>query len=180
MTHRGDKIRLGITTGAIELGLFIELIEWRFMTSWSETIPACAACLRPRVSHSKSDVTRDSPIASGDRLAEPWRRSREAHRNAGKSTSQDPFVGAASHFGPELQSRNSLPPANATDGHQALNSYRGRSKDGSCFLPRFHGAPGVEAAPRGAGQNSCADNELAGAPGRIRTSDPQIRSLLIG
>jgi hypothetical protein len=43
--------------------------------------------------------------------------------------------------------------------------------------PRFHGAPGVEAAPRRAGQNSCADNELAGAPEEIRTPDPQIRSL---
>ena len=43
--------------------------------------------------------------------------------------------------------------------------------------PRFHGAPGVEAACRHRGQNSRANNELAGAPGRIRTSDPQIRSL---
>ena len=36
--------------------------------------------------------------------------------------------------------------------------------------PRFHGAPGVEAAPRRAGQNSCADNELAGAPEEISNS----------
>src|SRR5262245_34925324 len=45
--------------------------------------------------------------------------------------------------------------------------------------PRFHGAPGVEAASRRTGQNSCADNELAGAPGEIRTPDPQIRSYVL-
>jgi hypothetical protein len=44
--------------------------------------------------------------------------------------------------------------------------------------PRFHSAPGVEAATRCTGQNSCADNELAGAPEEIRTPDPQIRSLM--
>jgi hypothetical protein len=48
------------------------------------------------------------------------------------------------------------------------------------LLPlRFHGAPGVEAATRCTGQNSCADNELAGAPEEIRTPDPQIRSLVL-
>ena len=39
--------------------------------------------------------------------------------------------------------------------------------------PRFHGAPGVEAACRHRGQNSRANNELAGAPEEIRTSTPR-------
>ena len=53
----------------------------------------------------------------------------------------------------------------------------GRSTRPFLLPPRFHGAPGVEAARRHRGENSRANNELAGAPGRIRTSDPQIRSL---
>ena len=60
----------------IELGLFIELIEWRSVTkAGARPFLHAGACLRPRVSHSKSDVTRDSPIASGDKLAESWRSS---------------------------------------------------------------------------------------------------------
>jgi hypothetical protein len=67
-----------------------------------------------------------------------------------------------------------LPPANATDGHQALN-YLSRVGARPFLLPPcFHGAPGVEAARRHRGQNSRANNELAGAPGRIQTSDPHV------
>src|SRR6516162_2587187 len=57
--------------------------------------------------------------------------------------------------------------------------YRGSEQRPFLLPPRFHGAPGVEAAPRRTGQNSCADNELAGAPEEIRTPDPQIRSLVL-
>ena len=68
-----------------------------------------------------------------------------------------------------------LPPASRRrrSGAQFLSEVGAR-----LLPPCFHGAPGVEAAPRRTGQNSCADNELAGAPEEIRTPDPQIRRLV--
>ena len=66
---------------------------------------------------------------------------------------------------------HSLP--HAADGYHAI-FYRGSEQRPLLLPPRFHGAPGVEAAPRRTGQNRRVDNELVGAPEEIRTPDPQI------
>jgi hypothetical protein len=50
--------------------------------------------------------------------------------------------------------------------------YRGSEQRPFLLPPRFRDAPDVEAAPRRAGQNRCVDNELAGAPVRIKPRTP--------
>ena len=52
--------------------------------------------------------------------------------------------------------------------------YQGSEQRPFLLPPCFHGVPGVEAAPRRTGQNRRADNELAGAPVRIKLRTPML------
>jgi hypothetical protein len=62
---------------------------------------------------------------------------------------------------------------------RAQFSFEVASKDRSCFHCASTARRAWKQLPAALDKNSCADNELAGAPEEIRTPDPQIRSLAV-